>query len=221
MDQPLPFEIPNVTVLLQPEEQVLEIPRHKVKNVKQLLKYLGEDGVSAYGVLMYVQFVFVAIYIGYSIGCAPIVGFHYGAQNHPELKNMTAHERHPDERLRRCADGAGAGTGCAAGEDLRRVRRGTVHADVPCVRLFSYAFLFAGFNIFASSFFTALGNGRISAAVSFLRTLVFQIAAVLILPAILGIDGIWLAVTAAELAALAVSAAMFVTKDKVFHYRKA
>ena len=99
----------------------------------QLLKYLGEDGVSAYGVLMYVQFVFVAIYIGYSIGCAPIVGFHYGAQNHPELKKHAAHERHPDERLRRRADGTRAGTGRAAGEDLRRVRRGTVHADVPCV----------------------------------------------------------------------------------------
>ena len=88
-------------------------------------------------------------------------------------------------------------------------------------RLYALSFVIMGFNVYASSFFTALGDGVTSALISFLRTLVFQIAAVLILPAILGIDGIWLAVTAAELAALAVSAAMFVTKDKVFHYRKA
>ena len=88
-------------------------------------------------------------------------------------------------------------------------------------RLFALSFVIMGFNVYASSFFTALGDGVTSALISFLRTLVFQIAAVLILPAILGIDGIWLAVTAAELAALAVSAAMLLTKDKVFHYRKA
>jgi len=88
-------------------------------------------------------------------------------------------------------------------------------------RLYALSFVIMGFNVYASSFFTALGDGVTSALISFLRTLVFQIAAVLILPAILGIDGIWLAVTAAELAALAVSAAMFVAKDKVFHYRKA
>ena len=88
-------------------------------------------------------------------------------------------------------------------------------------RVYALNFFLMGFNVYGSSFFTALGDGVTSALISFLRTLVFQIAAVLILPAILGIDGIWLAVTAAELAALAVSAAMFVTKDKVFHYRKA
>ena len=113
-------------------------------------------------------------------------------------------------------------------EMTRRIHQYTGKADPELLaltsrafRLYALSFLIMGFNVYASSFFTALGDGVTSALISFLRTLVFQIAAVLILPAILGIDGIWLAVTAAELAALAVSAAMFVTKDKVFHYRKA
>ena len=113
-------------------------------------------------------------------------------------------------------------------EMTRRIHQYTGKADPELLaltsrafRLYALSFVIMGFNVYASSFFTALGDGVTSALISFLRTLVFQIAAVLILPAILGIDGIWLAVTAAELAALAVSAAMFVTKDKVFHYRKA
>ena len=138
----------------------------------QLLKYLGEDGVSAYGVLMYVQFVFVAIYIGYSIGCAPIVGFHYGAQNHPELKNMLR----MSVILMSASGVVLTVLARVLAAPLAKIFVGydeglftlTCHA----FRLFSYAFLFAGFNIFASSFFTALGNGLISAAISFLRTLV-------------------------------------------------
>ena len=131
----------------------------------QLLKYLGEDGVSAYGVLMYVQFVFVAIYIGYSIGCAPIVGFHYGAQNHPELKNMLR----MSVILMSASGVVLTVLARVLAAPLAKIFVGydeglftlTCHA----FRLFSYAFLFAGFNIFASSFFTALGNGRISAAI--------------------------------------------------------
>ena len=184
----------------------------------QLLKYLGEDGVSAYGVLMYVQFVFVAIYIGYSIGCAPIVGFHYGAQNHPELKNMLRMSV-----ILMCASGVVLTVlARVLAAPLAKIFVGydeglftlTCHA----FRLFSYAFLFAGFNIFASSFFTALGNGLISAAISFLRTLVFQTSSVILLPLLLGVDGIWYAITAAEIFATLISIIFLLAKRRKYHY---
>ena len=171
----------------------------------QLLKYIGEDGVSAYGVLMYVQFIFVAIFIGYSIGCAPIIGYHYGAENHAELENML--------KKSSCLMGAGGIVLTLAAfllaEPLAAVFVGydptlfalTTHA----FRIFSLAFLFAGFNIFASSFFTALNNGAVSAAISFLRTLLFQTSSVLILPLLVGIDGIWWAIAAAEVFAFTIS----------------
>lgn len=184
----------------------------------QLLKFLGEDGVSAYGVLMYVQFIFVAIFIGYAIGCAPIVGFHYGAQNHPELKTLLRISVH-------LMVGAGVVLTVLAfvlSSPLARLFVGydeglytlTCHA----FRLFSFAFLFAGFNIFASSFFTALGNGLISAAISFLRTLVFQTSSVLLLPAIIGVDGIWYAITVAEVFATLISLLFLFAKKNKYHY---
>ena len=184
----------------------------------QLLKYIGEDGISAYGVLMYVQFVFIAIDIGYSIGCAPIVGFHFGAQNHTELKNMLG-------KSVKLMCGAGVVMAVLAqvlAAPLARLFVGydevlytlTCHA----FRLFSFAFLFAGFNIFASSFFTALENGLISAAISFLRTLVFQTASVLILPLIFDVDGIWYAITVAEVFATLISVIFLFAKRKKYHY---
>ena len=182
----------------------------------QLLKYLGEDGVSAYGVLMYVQFVFVAIYIGYSI--APIVGFHYGAQNHPELKNMLR----MSVILMSASGVVLTVLARVLAAPLAKIFVGydeglftlTCHA----FRLFSYAFLFAGFNIFASSFFTALGNGLISAAISFLRTLVFQTSSVILLPLLLGVDGIWYAITAAEIFATLISIIFLLAKRRKYHY---
>ena len=184
----------------------------------QLLKYLGEDGVSAYGVLMYVQFVFVAIYIGYSIGCAPIVGFHYGAQNHPELKNMLR----MSVILMSASSVVLTVLARILAAPLAKIFVGydeglftlTCHA----FRLFSFAFLFAGFNIFASSFFTALGNGLISAAISFLRTLVFQTSSVILLPLLLGVDGIWYAITAAEIFATLISIIFLLAKRRKYHY---
>ena len=184
----------------------------------QLLRYLGEDGVSAYGVLMYVQFIFIAIDIGYSIGCAPIVGFHYGAQNHAELKNMLK----MSTRLM-----------CASGFVLTILARvlaaplakifvgydeGLYTLTCHAFRLFSFAFLFAGFNIFASSFFTALNNGLISAAISFLRTLVCQTSSVLLLPLLFDVDGIWYAITAAEIFATTISVIFLFAKRKKYQY---
>lgn len=179
----------------------------------QLLKYLGEDGV-----LMYVQFVFVAIYIGYSIGCAPIVGFHYGAQNHPELKNMLR----MSVILMSASGVVLTVLARVLAAPLAKIFVGydeglftlTCHA----FRLFSFAFLFAGFNIFASSFFTALGNGRISATISFLRTLVFQTSSVILLPLLLGVDGIWYAITAAEIFATLISIIFLLAKRRKYHY---
>ena len=163
----------------------------------------------------------MAVYVGYAFGSAPIVSFHYGAGNRAEVHNLY------EKSLRLIAVVAVTLT-AASMVIIPYVARFFVGYDPELLaltsrafRLYALSFVIMGFNVYASSFFTALGDGVTSALISFLRTLVFQIAAVLILPAILGIDGIWLAVTAAELAALAVSAAMFVTKDKVFHYRKA
>ena len=187
----------------------------------QLLRLTGENGVAAYGVIMYAAFLFVAVFVGYAVGSAPIVSFHYGARNHAEVHNLYS------KSLRLIAVVSVTMT-AASMVIIPYVARFFVGYDADLLeltthafRLYALSFLIMGFNVYASSFFTALGDGVTSALISFLRTLVFQISAVLILPAVLDIDGIWLAVTAAELAALAVSAAMFVTKDKVFHYRKA
>ena len=184
----------------------------------QLMRLIGEDGVSAYGVLMYVQFIFVAIFIGYSIGSAPVVSFHFGAQNHDELKSLlrksvllmsfggvllTVAARLLAALLAQLFVGYDAVL-----FDL------TTHA----FRLFSWSFLLAGFNIFTSGFFTALNNGAISAAISFLRTLVFQTASVLILPLLLGVDGIWWAITVAEIFAFLISLLFLFLKRNKYHY---
>ena len=184
----------------------------------QLMKLAGENGVSAYGVLMYVQFIFIAIFIGYAIGCAPIVGYHYGAQNHSELKNML-------KKSTILTGGSGILLTAVAfslssvfakifvGYDAELCEL-TTHA----FRMFSFAFILAGFNIYISSFFTALNNGAVSAAISFLRTLVFQSGAVLILPIFFGVDGIWFAVTVAEVFACIISVTFLFAKRKKYGY---
>ena len=184
----------------------------------QLMRLIGEDGVSAYGVLMYVQFIFVAIFIGYSIGSAPVVSFHFGAQNHGELKSL----------LRKSVLLISSG-GVLLTVAARLLAALLAHLFVGydavlfdltthAFRLFSWSFLLAGFNIFTSGFFTALNNGAISAAISFLRTLVFQTASVLILPLLLGVDGIWWAITVAEIFAFLISLLFLFLKRNKYHY---
>lgn len=184
----------------------------------QLLKYIGENGVSAFGVLMYVQFIFVAIFIGYSIGCAPVVSYHYGAGNSPEVKNMLKKSMLLMGTLGILLSALAF---CLA-EPLAKIFVGydaELHALTShAFRLFSFSFLLAGFNIYCSSFFTALNNGAISAAVSFLRTLVFQTSAVLILPLILDVDGIWLSNAFAEIFAFTISAIFLIAKRKKYNY---
>ena len=187
----------------------------------QLLRYIGEDGVSAYGVLMYVQFIFVAIDIGYAIGCAPVIGYHYGAGHPSELKNML-------RKSTLLMGGTGIVMAVAAAALARPLALLFVGYDPTlcaltqhAFRLFSFAFLLAGFNIFVSSFFTALNNGAVSAAVSFLRTLVFQTASVLLLPELIGVDGIWWAITVAEVFAFVISLLFLFVKRKQYHYMDA
>lgn len=184
----------------------------------QLLKYVGENGVSAYGVIMYVQFIFAAIFIGYSISSTPIIAYHYGARNHAELKNMLK------KSLLLTGSSGILLTGLAfllsnplaklfVGYDVELFNL-TNHA----CRLFAFSFLLAGFNIFVSSFFTALNNGFISAVISFVRTLIFQTTSVLILPIFFDVDGVWLAITIAEVFACIISAAFIFSKRKRYQY---
>lgn len=184
----------------------------------QLLKYAGQNGVASYGVLMYVQFTLAAIFIGYSMGIAPVIGYHYGADNHSELKNLL-------KKSTLLMVGIGGIMVLNAevfavplakifvGYDMDLLNM-TVHA----LRISSLAFLITGFNVFASSFFTALNNGGISAAISFLRTFIFKFATVLILPLIVGLDGIWWADVSAEIFAFLLSIIFLVTQRKKYHY---
>lgn len=184
----------------------------------QLMKFAGENGVAAYGAIMYVSFIFVAIFLGYSIGSAPIISFHYGAGNHDELKNLFKKSL----RLIGCWGLMLAVISQFLAIPLSRLFVG-YDAELLAMtrqgfRIYCLVYLFNGFNIFGSSFFTALSNGGVSAAISFLRTLVFQIAAVLILPAILGINGIWFAVSAAELLTLCVTITFLIRQRNKYHY---
>lgn len=184
----------------------------------QLLFYAGEGGVAAYGVLMYVCMIFIAIFIGYTVGIAPIISFHYGAQNHSELKSLLSKSCIIIGVFSVLMFLAGELLGTPfsmlfVGYDAALLDM-TSHA----FRIFSFSFLFTGFAIFFSGFFTALNDGVTSAIISFMRTLVFQIAAVLILPLIFGLDGIWISLIVAELMAVMVSLVFVFAKKKKYRY---
>lgn len=184
----------------------------------QLLRFAGENGVAAYGTIMYIQFIFIAIFIGYTIGASPIVSYHFGAGNHEELNNLL--------KKSLCIVSLAGVTMMAAAWALSgplanlfvgydaELYELTKHA----FRMFAFSFILAGVNIFASSFFTALNNGAVSAAISFLRTLVFQIISVLALPVFLGLDGIWYSISIAEVLAFIVSFAFLSVNRKKYHY---
>ncbi len=184
----------------------------------QLMHYIGEDGVAAYGIIMYVSFIFAAIFIGYSIGSAPIIGYHYGAGNHTELKGLFRKSLF----LITLWNVILTALAILTAQSLAKIFVGydidLTGLTTRALALYSLSFLFMGHNIFGSAFFTALGNGVVSAAISFLRTLLFQVAAVLILPRLLGIDGIWLAIVVAELLALVITIYFFIKKKDNYHY---
>jgi putative MATE family efflux protein len=184
----------------------------------QLLDLAGENGVSAYGTMMYVNMIFLAIFIGYSIGTSPVIGYHLGAENYPELKSLL---KKSFAIIALCSV-AMLGLGFALAKPLSMLFVGkqpalyelTVHGFY----IFAVSFLFVGFAIFFSGFFTALNDGLTSAVISFLRTLVFQIAAVMLLPLIWGIDGIWWSIVVAELMAAVAGLIFLVIKRKKYQY---
>ena len=184
----------------------------------KLINTYGENGVAAYGVIMYVSFIFISIFIGYSIGSAPIVSYNYGAGNLQELKGA----RRKSIVITAVCSVVLTAMAIALSPVLSRIFVG-YDADLysltnRALMLYSTSFLFAGFSIFASSFFTALENGLVSAVISFLRTCLLQIAAIFLLPLALGNDGIWLSITAAELVSLAVSAFFLIKMRKTYNY---
>lgn len=184
----------------------------------QLIHLAGENGIAAYGVILYVNFIFNAIFFGYAIGSAPVIGYHYGAENHPELKNLFKKSM---TFIGVCGVSL-TGLALLVSAPLSKIFVGydadlfeiTVHG----FRLFALSFLMGGMNIFGSAFFTALNNGLVSATISFARTLLFQSVMVLVLPLLLGIDGIWLAVGVAELLALLVTVLFYIKMKKRYHF---
>lgn len=184
----------------------------------QLLKYAKENGVAAYGVMMYVSMIFSATFIGYSIGTAPIIGYHYGAKNHAELKGM----------LKKSLIMIGIfGMAMIVAAELLAVPLAqifvgydieTMKLTISGFRIFALSFVFMAFAIFSSSFFTALNDGVTSAIISFMRTLVFQVIALLLLPLIFDINGVWMSIVIAEFMAVVLSAIFLVAKKNKYHY---
>ena len=184
----------------------------------QLMKFAGANGVSAYGIIMYVGFLFVGTYLGYSIGSAPIISYHYGAKNKDELKNLL------NKSIKMLAIVATIMTLLAEifAKPLASIfvsyDKELLELTINALRLYSLSYVISWFNIFASSFFTALNNGFISALISFLRTLLFQVVMILVLPAIWGINGIWFSVVFAEILTMIVSVICFIKKRKQYEY---
>lgn len=184
----------------------------------QLLAYAGENGIAAYGVMMYVSMIFSAAFMGYSIGTAPVIGYHYGAQNLSELKGL----------LKKSLIIIGSFgilmifSAELLSEPLAKIFVGydqeLMALTVSGFRIFSLSFAFMGFAIFASGFFTALSDGVTSAIISFLRTLVFQVAAVLLLPLLFGINGVWFSIVAAEFMAVLLGTFFLIIKRKTYQY---
>ncbi len=184
----------------------------------QLLKYAGEDGVAAYGVLMYVNMIFLAVFIGYSMGTAPVVSYHFGADNHEELQSL---------RKKSLVIITVASVVMLVLAEILARPLGLIFSSydealldmtVRAFFIYSFSFLFSGLGIWSSSFFTALNNGPVSALISFLRTLVFQVAAVLILPVFLDLDGIWLSIVVAEFLAVVVGFIFLIALRKRYKY---
>jgi len=184
----------------------------------QLLKYAGEEGIAAYGVLMYVNMVFLAIFIGFATGIAPVIGYHFGAHNHDELHGLLL----KSIRIICISSVLMLVFGEILALPLSSVFVGYDHhlLDITLrgFLIYSFSFLFSGIAIFASSFFTALNDGLTSAVMAFLRTVVFQVSSVLILPLFFELDGIWLSIVAAEVAAAVIAILFILIKRNKYNY---
>lgn len=184
----------------------------------QLMRYAGEDGIAAYGVIMYVTFIFIAVFIGFTLGTAPVIGYNYGADNQAELKNIFRKSLTILACFACAMTLAGRGLAYPLSGIFVGYDEGLLDMTARGFRVYSLSFLLCGFSIFGSSLFTALNNGLVSAVISFMRTLVFQTLAVLILPEILGLDGVWWSIVAAEFAAAGVTVFCFVRLRGRYHY---
>lgn len=189
----------------------------------QLMRFAGENGVAAYGAVMYVGFIFAAIFIGYSIGVAPVVGFHYGAKDTDELKSLL-------KKSVTLVVGAGIVLALIAfwlasplarfflGSDAVANNPALIEMTIKAFRVFAVSVLFSGFSIFGSAFFTALNDGAVSAAISFLRTLVFQTASVIVLPIFFELDGVWLSLFVADFCAMLVTLFFLLKMKRKYNY---
>ena len=184
----------------------------------QLIRLAGDRGIAAYGAVMYISFVFAAVFLGYSIGVAPVIGFHFGAKNHSELKGLFR-----KSNILVLSSGIILGVvAFAFAEPLAGLfvssDKALLEMTVTAFCFYAISVLFSGFGIFGSAFFTALNNGIVSATISFLRTLVFQVAAVLILPVFFDLEGVWYSLFVAEILASILTAVMYAVKKKEYRY---
>lgn len=184
----------------------------------QLMRYAGEDGVSAYGVIMYISMIFAAIFFGYSMGSGPVVSFQFGAGNHKELKNMFR-----KSMVFNLIAGivmvlfvivmASPFSKLFVGYD-----EGLYHMTVHAFHIYAPTFLLMGFAVFGSGFFTALNDGKVSAIISFLKTFGFEVLSILILPQLFHLEGVWWAAVTAEVGAFLVSVSFLFFERKKYHY---
>ncbi len=184
----------------------------------QLLKYAGEDGVASYGILMYVGMIFGGVSIGYAIGIAPVISFHFGAKNFNELKNLRKRSLNIISVFSVLMVILALLLAYPLSKMFVGYDENLLSMSYRAFKFYSFAFLFMGFAIFGSAFFTALNDGVTSAIISFLRTIVFQVAMVLLMPIWLGIDGIWLSLVAVEIAAAILSIVYIAIKKKKYNY---
>lgn len=184
----------------------------------QLMKYAGENGIAAYGVMMYVSMIFAAAFMGYTIGIAPVVGFHYGAQNFDELKSLRKKSLLLISVFSVAMIVSAELLALPISKIFVNYDKELLSLTVSGFRIFAISFVLFGFSIFSSGFFTALNDGLTSALIAFLRTLVFQSAAVIFLPLIWGIDGVWISIVVAELASVIFCCFFLIIKRKKYHY---
>ena len=184
----------------------------------QLMNLLGENGVAAYGVMMYVSLVFAGAFIGFTVGTAPIIGYHYGANNRDELKSLLRKSLRIVALFGVCMVIAAELLAVPIAKLFVGYDEKLFDITLYGFRIYALSFLFMGFGIFTSGFFTALSDGLTSALISFIRTMVFQAAAIMILPAIWGVNGIWVSIVVAELMSLLLGATFLIVKRKKYGY---
>ena len=168
----------------------------------QLMKYAGERGVSAYGIIMYTNFIFIGYFVGYGLGIAPVIGFNHGANNRDELKNVYGKSM----KIVLVSSALMMGLSMVSARVLALIFASAdielLNMTINAIRIYSICYLFTGVNIFGSAFFTALNNGKISALISFMRVLVFQVLFLTILPRLFALNGIWFSIVSAECCAV-------------------